>query len=290
MPLYKEIFPEMKFEDVSEVHLKYELDFAFKKRVKSVLEFLNPQEGEMILDLGCGRGFYLRVLNDFKPGFLYGADINYEFLHEAASGQSTSKTLYCQADVTFLPYRSESVDKILISENLEHVKNDMSVLQEIKRVLKPGGIVALTVPNRDYPFAWDPVNKILETFFRVSIKKGLWAGIWTEHLRLYSEEEIVEKVQRAGFKVKEVKRLTHYCIPFSHNLFYGIGPRWIQGGYIPFKWGSALNRYRRKMDDEPGRILKGILLIARRIDQLNQQEIRNKTSVNIAVKAVKFSA
>mgnify|MGYP001608858854 CR=1 FL=1 len=88
----------------------------------------------------------------------------------------------------------------------------------MRRVLKPGGILVLTTPNKNYPFLWDPVNWLLEIFFGFHIKSGFFAGIWNQHLRLYKGEDLRRILEKVDFKVASTQLLTGWCIPFNHHL------------------------------------------------------------------------
>lgn len=57
-------------------------------------------------------------------------------------------------DALELPYADETFDVVLISEVLEHVPQDVRAIEEFTRVLKPGGVAAITVPR------WFPPEKI----------------------------------------------------------------------------------------------------------------------------------
>jgi len=65
------------------------------------------------------------------------------------------------------------------------------------------------------------------------------AGIWADHRRLYSDEELAKKVRRAGLKVEKCWQTTSFCFPFSHFLFYGLGKNLVEKG-----WFSSLNRFK----------------------------------------------
>ncbi len=51
-----------------------------------------------------------------------------------------------------LPFQTNAFDKIILSEVLEHLPDDLKLLRGVRRALKPGGILAITVPNHHYPF------------------------------------------------------------------------------------------------------------------------------------------
>lgn len=110
--------------------------------------------GDVVLDLGCGEGRH--VINTYLQGevLALGVDLSLRDLVTAQQrfapfAQSGSSRQFClqQADATRLPFADESIDKIICSEVLEHIEDYQAVLREIYRVLKPEGILAISVPR-----------------------------------------------------------------------------------------------------------------------------------------------
>jgi ubiquinone/menaquinone biosynthesis C-methylase UbiE len=265
--------------------LSREADLAFRRRVRSVVAYLRPGEGDRILDCGCGRGFYLNFLGRLAPCELYGVDRDPAVLAQAREHLPHSVSLV-QADAVHLPFPDASFDKIVYSELLEHVPDDRVGLAEAFRVLRPGGVVAITVPNRDYPFWWDPVNKTREMLGRPPIREGFWAGIWAEHERLYGQEELVQRVVEAGFVVEDVRRFTHYCLPFTHNLVYGIGKPALERGWLPAWMSRPADRFHyADAAPSPWNPLTWGLALFNLVDRLNDRAEGRRTYVNIALKA-----
>ena len=208
-----------------------EADMAFKRRVYTVFEWIDPQDDDFILDVPCGRGFYLNMFRYVSKCRLVGADLDWAVLQKAQQniGHLPDIALH-HADVTALPYPDNCFDAVILSEILEHLDDDVAGLREAYRVVKPGGVVAITVPNANYPFWWDPINKTLEKLFHRHIRRGLLAGIWANHVRLYTREELRRSVLAAGFLIEEERSFTHYCFPFIHNLVYGVGKPLLESG------------------------------------------------------------
>ena len=64
------------------------------------------------------------------------------------------------------------------------------------------------------------------------IREGFFGGLWTHHLRLYSRSRLLDLVARAGLSVVSTRQHVHYCLPFTHNLVYGLGMRLVQSGAL----------------------------------------------------------
>jgi ubiquinone/menaquinone biosynthesis C-methylase UbiE len=111
-------------------------------------------EGDLVLDLGCGEGRHAINVYLHQQVTAIGVDLNHRDLQTARerftpfAQDSTKRNFYLQqADATRLPFADKSFDKVICSEVLEHIDNYQAVLAEIRRVLKPGGLLAITVPR-----------------------------------------------------------------------------------------------------------------------------------------------
>jgi ubiquinone/menaquinone biosynthesis C-methylase UbiE len=270
--------------------LSREADLAFRRRVRAVLEYVAPQPGDRILDCGCGRGFYLLFIGRLEPACtLYGADMDPAVLAQARQHLPSTVHLF-QSDALHLPFPDGFFDKVICSEVLEHLPDDRAGLRELRRVLKPAGVLAITVPNHGYPFWWDPVNKTREALGVGPVRKGFWAGIWANHVRLYRQEELVARVQEAGFAVEDVRQFTHYCLPFTHNIVYGFGKEALERGWLP----RALTRSADRFDyadapSSPWNPLTWGLALFDLVDRLNDRAAGKRTTVNLALKARRLS-
>ncbi len=266
--------------------LRREADLAFRRRVRTVLAYLNPQSGDRILDCGCGRGFYLLFLGRLVPGCrLYGLDRETEVLRQAQRHLPPGVSLV-RGDVCHLPFPGDFFDKVILSEVLEHLPDDRAGLAEAYRVLRPGGLLAITVPCRRYPFWWDPVNKARELLGRPPIRQGFWAGIWAQHERLYEEEALARRVQETGFVVERVDRFTHYCFPFIHNLVYGLGKEALERGWLPRFLARPANRFHyADAPPAPWNPLTWGLALFNLVDRLNDHAESCRSYVNIALRA-----
>ena len=157
-------------------------DMAFKRRVRTIMRGLDIQEGDRVLDCGCGEGFFLKMFGEISRARVCGTDADMSLLERARRETSTYGNVEVNCgDIYGLPYQGGFFDKIILSEVLEHVPDDGRALTEVKRVLKPGGLLFVTVPNANYPFLWDPINKVIEALTGRHIRKGFWAGIWNMH-------------------------------------------------------------------------------------------------------------
>jgi ubiquinone/menaquinone biosynthesis C-methylase UbiE len=109
-----------------------------------LLQILSPKEGERVLEIGPGTGYYsLDVARALAPsGELHLFDLQREMLaHTLARGRgSAGRTLVAtQGDAVRLPYTDESFDAAYIVCTLGEIPGREEALRELRRVLKPGG-------------------------------------------------------------------------------------------------------------------------------------------------------
>jgi SAM-dependent methyltransferase len=267
-----------------------EADMAFKKRVQTIFEWIAPEDKSIILDCACGRGFYLNMLRYVSGCTLVGLELDTEIIRKAQRNVGhLPNLLLTNANIYTLPYANNTFDGVILSEILEHVDRDVDGLREVFRVLKPGGVVAITVPNANYPFWWDPINKTLETVFKTHIGAGPLAGIWANHVRLYTREQLRESVLASGFVVEVERAFTHHSFPFIHNLVYGLGKPLLESGVLPQAMANAADR--TTFDKNDGSLLNPINLGLRVLNYFDKPNVLNepvgRSTVNLCIKGRK---
>jgi len=143
------------------------------------------------LEIGCGTGFVLTGMRDRFPSIrLAGSEIFTGGLHVARQ-RLPGITLF-QMDARQLPFDSE-FDVIGAFDVLEHIEEDERVLSEMFRSCRPGGGVMLTVPQ--HQFLWSRVDE------------------YAHHKRRYSRRELLDKVERAGFRTMLVTSFVSTLLP-----------------------------------------------------------------------------
>lgn len=260
-------------------------DMALKRRAKKIVEAIDPQKGESILDVGCGDGYYLHLLSHVEPNAKYtGTDFDEAGLKSARKNLKKSIPLVEADLMKKLPFKSNTFHKIVMSEVAEHLPDDVKGLKEVYRVLKPGGTLALTVPDAQYPLLWDPINWVLETFFGTHVKSGFFAGLWNQHIRLYKRTDIEKALKKAGFQIEESRAVTFWCLPFNHYIINATA-RLLYGGSLSPELVQSISKYETK----PKRplLLNIAFGVVNFIDGLNDVWAPRDIGVSVFVKATK---
>ena len=104
--------------------------------------------GLNVLDLGCG-AFDHWPFFDKSKSYL-GIDIDFEILR-IAKGKHKNVAAIC-GDGAVLPFRSDSFDAVISVFNLEHIVNLANCIRELKRVIRPEGVLAATLPTEGVLF------------------------------------------------------------------------------------------------------------------------------------------
>lgn len=127
----------------------------------------------VIVDVGCGTGATAVLLQRY--GMVIGVDISSLALSWSRKRGLTNLLL---SAAERLPIVDNSVDVIIATDILEHLDDDVAVLKEFYRVLKPGGYVVVTVPA--YSILWSEHDLALmhrrRYVARVLAKRGRLAG------------------------------------------------------------------------------------------------------------------
>lgn len=109
---------------------------------------LGLREGGRVLDAGCGTGRALPALRGAvgRSGVVLGADLTPAMLREAARAGRDRDGALLLTDVARLPLRSSSLDAVFAAGLIAHLPQPGENLREIRRVVRPGGTLALFHP------------------------------------------------------------------------------------------------------------------------------------------------
>lgn len=118
-----------------------------------------------ILDIGCGTGALIKELQQ-EGKEIFGVDMSKTALNFCST--QGVKNLF-QAQAVQLPFAEKSFDAILMLDVLEHIEDEYKVMAEIKRVLKPNGIVIIFVPC--FNFLWSNQDDISRHYRRYTMSK-----------------------------------------------------------------------------------------------------------------------
>jgi SAM-dependent methyltransferase len=164
------------------------------RRLQMILAAAGERLNGRVLENGCGVGMYVERLAPYA-GRVIG--LEYDFARAVEARQLADRLanaeILCAAGEN-LPFPSGSFDLILSHEVLEHVQDDRLAVAEMTRVLRPGGRMAIFVPNRGYPFETHGI------FWRGQYRFGniplvnylprRWRDRLAPHVRIYTQRDL----------------------------------------------------------------------------------------------------
>jgi 2-polyprenyl-3-methyl-5-hydroxy-6-metoxy-1,4-benzoquinol methylase len=149
------------------------------------------QDCRSFLEIGCGTGFVLRrIAEDFPQASMTAVEY-----YEAAlpfARQRCPRATISQADITNLPFESE-FDVVGCFDVLEHIPDDLAALRNLKKALKPGGLLLVSVPQH------------------------MW--LWSEqdehacHQRRYTRKELATKATSVGLRTVFATSFVSLAVP-----------------------------------------------------------------------------
>jgi SAM-dependent methyltransferase len=169
--------------------------FWFRARNRLIVDLVRRHfaQARAVLELGCGTGYVLSGLQAALPSLrLSGSEIYANGLPYARRRLGPDVALF-QMDARAIPF-AEEFDLICAFDVLEHIEEDASVLDRIRRALRPDGGILLAVPQ--HPFLWSQTDEI------------------AYHKRRYRTAELQEKCRAAGFKVLQTTSFVSTLMPF----------------------------------------------------------------------------
>lgn len=126
----------------------FQVRYVFGRWSLDLIERVQPQPGERVLDLACGTGAVAReALKRISPGgTLVGVDINPDMLRVASEIVEAREPVvrWQQASAESLPLPDASVDVAFCQQGLQFFPDKQGALRELRRVLTPGGRIALS--------------------------------------------------------------------------------------------------------------------------------------------------
>ncbi len=183
----------MSQRNLDKAALRGEPSYVWRAGQQRRLEMIVHAAGERIqgciLEDGCGVGTYVQHLSPFGGKNI---GLEYDFERAAEAGRNSPHIINGASE--FLPLPSATFDLILSHEVLEHVQDDRLTVCEMIRALKPGGRIALFVPNRGYPFETHGIywngkyyfgNKPFVNYLPRALRDKL-----APHVRAYSKKDL----------------------------------------------------------------------------------------------------
>ena len=148
--------------------------------------------GARVVDVGCGTGDNLGALDDVAGRTVAGVELSEYAVRHAPPAAAGGGVRAGVARAEHLPFPTGCADLITSMDVIEHLDDD-AALAEYRRVVRPGGLVLLTVPA--YQWLWSDHD------------------VWAAHRRRYSRRTLVAAVERAGLRPRRVTYFNSFLVP-----------------------------------------------------------------------------
>jgi len=205
-------------------------EFRLRDRHKLAFNWL-PVGCERVLDGGCAFGYGTAPLAA-KAKTVCGCDPSPELIERARKNCPGIQFEICPLEK--MPYAGESFDAITLTDVLEHVADEKAALNEMFRVLKPGGRLIITTPHKGLFGFMDPDNyawhlrtnfpRLYRRLFRMKHGRdpAPKIGYESKH-RHYSLDDLTALLRGSAFvghfEIEKVFRGGLFCYAFGSNLF-----------------------------------------------------------------------
>jgi len=162
--------------------------WGHKPLTKWAMNFMDVQATDRVLDAGCGGGMAIQLIAQIAiEGFVAGVDYSEDMVQQAlrrnAAAVRAGRAEIRHGNVAALPYDDESFDKVIGVETFYFWPDPVANLREVRRVIRPGGLVALAMEGSKEAPHW---HKLAARAAQMGFP-------------LYSGAEVEEMLAAAGF-------------------------------------------------------------------------------------------
>lgn len=166
-------------------------NFTYREIIKTINKYLKT--GDSLLDIGCGAGTLVFFFAN-KVKNVTGIDVSKKAINKCIISKKNLKLNNVLFEVKNFPIDISLVkyDFIIISEVIEHIKNDELAIKKIYSLLKPGGYALITTPSKNAPL------------FKLRLADDFDRRVG--HLRRYTADELIKMCKKNGFEIVEIKK------------------------------------------------------------------------------------
>ena len=234
------------YSEIAETQLVHWWFVGRRTIIRDTVSRMQLPQPAKILEVGCGPGGNLKMLNDF--GHVKAFEMSEDAINMARKQTSNCFEIKVGSCPNNIPFEGELFDLICMFDVLEHIEEDGETLLALKKLLKDNGKLLITVPA--YQWLYGAHDKLLH------------------HKRRYSLNELRSKVENSGYKIEKLSYFNSILFPFAlavrvyEKIFSGAKP---SGGGTPKKLINNLLCYLFKSEKYLLRYLSfpfGVSLVA----------------------------
>jgi SAM-dependent methyltransferase len=161
-----------------------------RRIIRDALLAASVRPDDLVMDLGCATGGMMASMGDVAR--FVGVDVN-PFAARLAHQRSNRPVVLAEAGA--LPFADGSFDGVTALDVLEHIEDDSAAVAELRRVLRPGGLLLAMVPC--HPLLFSEHDRALQ------------------HVRRYTRPRFLELLQEGGFRPERVTWVNSILFPVA---------------------------------------------------------------------------
>ncbi len=189
-------------------------NYWFQRHVAAYRWAAGFVQGKEILDAGSGEGYGTAILAEHAADVI-GVDVDDRFVMHAGTAYPNAR--FSRGDVLALPYPDASFDAIVSFQVIEHVPGPRDFVMECARLLRPGGLLLLSTPNRlTFSHAHEGVRNAFHTY---EFAPAELRSVVASHLTV---ERMLGTFH--GTRLRMIERLLRK--PFAERLIEQPAPEW----------------------------------------------------------------
>lgn len=192
------------------------LDIRWRQAAVKALAPVLANPSSVVVDLCCGTGDLALALRRVSAGTVLGADFCHPMLQQAQekSVRLSKTTAFLEADTMRLPFPGASVDALSIAFGFRNLANYRRGIQEMRRVLRPGGMVAILEFSH---VTWPVFGPTFRFYFRrvlpllgswISGVQGPYQYLPDSVLRFPDQESLRDMLGQEGFSNVRYRNFT----------------------------------------------------------------------------------
>ena len=202
--------------DAADIYESQKVVAIFRPLALATVGAIGIDPSDQVIDVACGTGIISRVLEERHPRLarIVGVDLNPSMIEKSRNLTSGSRIEWYQSDVAELPFQDHSFSLAICQQGLQYFPQKETALFEIRRVVEPGGRLALTVWSGASPL-FVAIAKALEIHINEDVaRRSLTPFTFND------EDYISSLISAAGFSEVAVSRIVvdREVGPASHSI------------------------------------------------------------------------
>ena len=173
------------------ISINHPIDIASRDLCIEFLEKYETSSQKIVLEIGCSSGNLIKKIIELKKYNYIGSDAIKKNIKKLSNLYTT--TPFVIFDLLKNPFKKATCNALIMLNVLEHIKDDLSALNEANNLLIKGGILIIEVPSGK--FLYDNYDKELM------------------HFRRYNMSDIIAKIENAGFKIEKKTHTGFFIFP-----------------------------------------------------------------------------